>query len=356
MKVICIGDIHASGFNDDPLVNNLPARLHYIKQSLEYIVNYGKKYGINTYVILGDVYHDKTIIYNISQSVLHNFFVENNDCKFIIISGNHDLSSTGQNQRTAIQLLNEIKNVNVIFNPTMSYGKNDNALIPDLDCFFVPYSHDFLGYIKDYELPDSVDVLFSHIGLNEAVLQSGLSRVDKLTIKDLNRFNLSILGHYHKPQVLYSNGKTVYYAGSLIPKDWNDKNETKRFLVLDTETKDVESVNLDCGVPGFYEFVIPLGTDQHTVDFILKQAESKKKLGHKVRVINKNKIKVQSDISDLIVLEQKEIDVTNRGITVEQSKLEQCKKYLEIKEIPESEWDDYIKVLQDHKLLEVTGE
>jgi DNA repair exonuclease SbcCD nuclease subunit len=253
MKIICIGDIHASGFGDDPLVDNLPARLNYIKKSLQYIVDYGKKNAIFQYIILGDVYHDKTIIYNISQSVLHDFFIDNKDCTFTIISGNHDLSSTGQNQRTAIQLLNEIENVNVIFDPFMSYG----TIIPDLNCFFVPYSHDFLAYIKDYKLPDSVDVLFSHIGLNEAVLQSGLSRVDKLSLKDLNRFKLAILGHYHKPQDFTNEITHVYYAGSLIPRDWNDKNERKRFLVLDTDSKQVESVWIDCGVPGFYEFVIP---------------------------------------------------------------------------------------------------
>jgi DNA repair exonuclease SbcCD nuclease subunit len=201
-----------------------------------------------------------------------------------------------------------------------------------------------------------VDVLFSHIGLNEAVLQSGLSRVDKLSLKDLNRFKLAILGHYHKPQDFTNEITHVYYAGSLIPRDWNDKNERKRFLVLDTDSKQVESVWIDCGVPGFYEFVIPLDCPEQEIKSILKNAEDKKKLGHKVRIINKNKTKVKTDISDLIVLEQKQVDITNRGITVEQSKLEQCKKYLEIKQIPEAEWDYYIKVLQDNKLLEVTGE
>ena len=74
MKIICIGDIHASGFGEDPLVNNLPERLYYIKKSLNYIMEYGKEHNIHTYVILGDVYHDKTIIYNTSQAMLLEFF------------------------------------------------------------------------------------------------------------------------------------------------------------------------------------------------------------------------------------------------------------------------------------------
>jgi DNA repair exonuclease SbcCD nuclease subunit len=350
MKIICIGDIHASGFNDDPLVNNLPARLNYIQQSLNYIVDYGRKNNIHDYIILGDVYHDKTIIYNISQSVLHDFFNSNMDLNFTIISGNHDLSATGENQKSAIQLLNEIDNVTCILDPQIKEicGKN---------YFFVPYTHDFISVLKQkIKLLENVDVLFSHIGLNEAVLQSGLSKVDKLTINDLSCFKLAILGHYHKPQVINGNKTTVYYAGSLIPKDWNDKNETKRFLVFDTDTLQVDSVDIDCGVPGFYEFKIETDDTKEKINEILNQANNLKKFGHKVRVINKNKQKIKNDISDIIILEHKEVDITNRGITVEQTKIEQCKKYLEIKEIPEDERDLYIQILNNNKLLEVIDE
>ena len=69
--------------------------------------------------------------------------------------------------------------------------------------------------------------------------------------------------------------------------------------------------------------------------------------------MERNKTKIKDQIEDVIILEQQQVDFTNRGITVDQSKIEQCKKYLEIKEIPENERDAYIKVLQDNKLLEI---
>lgn len=351
MKMICIGDIHASGFGDDPLANNLPERLYYIKKSLEYIMDYGRKNGIEHYVILGDVYHDKTIIYNTSQAMLLDFFKQYEDRTFYIISGNHDLSSTGENQKSAILALGELDNVHCFIKPAII---NKNQLIQvDTPLFFVPYSGNFLDSIKNFKNIDPDTILFSHIGLNEAVLQSGLSRVDKLKLSDLKQFKLAILGHYHKPQDFGNDYTHVWYAGSLIPRDWNDKNEKKRFLVVDTITKEVQSVDIDCGVPQYIEIVIPPNS---TADFIkseMNRAKIIKSQGNKVRVINRNNHKLKEENTDIIILEQQQIDVTNRGITVDQSKLDQCKKYMEIKNIPEDEREEYLKVLNDSKLLEV---
>jgi len=353
MKIICIGDIHASGFGDDPLVDNLPERLYYIKKSLEYIMDYGRKNGIEHYVILGDVYHDKTIIYNTSQAMLLDFFKQYEDRTFYIISGNHDLSSTGENQKSAILALGELNNVQCFTKPVI-INKSQFVKV-DTPLFFVPYSGNFLDSIKNFKNIEPDTILFSHIGLNEAVLQSGLSRVDKLKLSDLKQFKLAILGHYHKPQDFGNDQTHVWYAGSLIPRDWNDKNEKKRFLVLDTITKEVQSVDLDCGVPQYIEIVIPPKSTPEFITSEMNRAKIIKKQGNKVRVINKNNPKIkEDDISDMIVLEQQEIDVTNRGITVEQSKLDQCKKYMEIKNIPEDEREAYLKVLNDSKLLEVT--
>ena len=348
MKIICIGDIHASGFGDDPLVENLPERLYYIKKSLEFIMDYGKNNGIKEYVILGDVYHDKTIIYNISQAMMIEFFTNHSDCHFRIISGNHDLSSTGENQKSAIQALDELENVECFIK---------DVSVQELDycsAAFVPFTNMFVEDIKKYgSYPSNCKILFAHLVLNEAVLQSGLSRVDKVKLNDLKQFKLAILGHYHKPQDFHNEYTHVWYTGSLIPRDWNDKNESKRFLVVDTETLEVNSVDIT-GVPLFVEIVIPPNSTEEHISAELCRANRLRKEGHKVRVINKNKSRIkQEDISDVILLEQQEIDVTNRGITVEQSKIDQCKKYMEIKEIPENERAEYLKVLSDSKLLEI---
>lgn len=344
MKLIAIGDIHASGFTDDALIQDYPKRLFYIKKSLEYIINYGKQNSITTFVIVGDIYNDKTIIYNEAQNMLTDIFASNADCKFYMFSGNHDLSSVGEHQKSAIAVFQKFPNVYCSLYKA-EYIKELNGLV-------VPYCHDFLEQVKNAKVPDA-EILYAHVGLNEAVLQSGLSRVDKLKISDISQFTLAILGHYHKPQDL-ENGRTrVYYVGSLIPKDWNDKNEDKRFLVVDTVTKEVTSIPLDVdGIAKYYEFVIDNNTTTENRKEIFEKAKQLKDKGHHVRVVNKTKTKVTKEetVADMIVLENTEVDITDRGINITQSKLEQCEKYLDIKNVDDKNF--YIKILKDKNLLD----
>lgn len=357
MKIIAIGDIHASGFSDDPIVNGYPKRLEYIRKSLEYIINYGTDHDIKTFVMVGDIYNDKTIIYNEAQNMLCDIFTKHHDCKFIMFSGNHDLSSVGENQKSGISVFSRYDNVHtILYQP---------ETILEINGLVVPYCHDFISVYKESLKTISNDILdglnpqilFAHVGLNEGVLQSGLSKVDKLKISDISHFPLAILGHYHKPQDFGNSNTKVYYVGSLIPKDWNDKNEEKRFLVVDTDTLEVESVPLNVeGVSKFYEFVITENTTESERKTIFEQATQLKNEGHHVRVVNKSKQKVtkEESISDMVVLENTEVDVTDRGISITQSKLEQCEKYLDIKKIDEK--DEYLKILKDKNLLEITQE
>lgn len=358
MKIIAIGDIHASGFSDDPIVNGYPKRLEYIRKSLEYIIDYGINHDIKTFVMVGDIYNDKTIIYNEAQNMLCDIFGKYYDCKFIMFSGNHDLSSVGENQKSGISVFTRYDNVNtILYKP---------ETIPEINGLVVPYCHDFISVykeslkiIKSYDTLDVMhpQILFAHVGLNEGVLQSGLSKVDKLKISDISYFPLAILGHYHKPQDLGNSNTKVYYVGSLIPKDWNDKNEEKRFLVVDTDSLEVESVPLNVdGVAKFYEFIITENTTESERKTIFEQAAQLKNEGHHVRVVNKSKQKVSKEesISDMVVLENTEVDITDRGISITQSKIEQCEKYLDIKKIDKK--DEYLKILKDKNLLEITQE
>lgn len=352
MKLIAIGDIHASGFTDDAMIQDYPKRLFYIKQSLEYIINYGKNHDIKTFVIVGDIYNDKTIIYNEAQNMLTDIFKSNEDCKFIMFSGNHDLSSTGTNQKSAIAVFQKFPNCETVL--------YDAVIKPEINGMIVPYCHNFLEQVRNCKVNkelglncEAPKILYAHVGLNEAVLQSGLSRVDKLKISDISQFPLAILGHYHKPQDLQGSNTRVYYVGSLIPKDWNDKNEDKRFLIVDTDTLEVEAVPLNVdGVARYYEFIIDNDTNNEERKTIFEKAQKLKEQGHHVRVVNKTKVKVtkEENIADMVVLENTEVDVTDRGINITQTKLEQCMKYLDIKGIENK--DLYIKILKDKNLLD----
>lgn len=332
-----IGDIHLSGFESDQLdKDGLPYRLGLIINTLQFVTDSLRKMGIREADILGDLINDKSIIYTVAQDAFNEFLKKNNDFFFRIISGNHDMSSTGQLQKSAITVFGSHNNVECIpYDPKVIGGIT-----------YVPYTSDFLEVLKGIE-PNNV--LVSHLGLSEAMLQSGLSRVDKITMGDLSsKFKLAILGHYHKPQFITNQKINVYYAGNIIHRDWNDKNEQKRFLIYDDETLEVESIPIT-GFREYKEFVIE---KQEHVSDILKIAEEEKNNGHVVRIKNVSGEKVDEDISnEILLIEKKEIDVTNRGIEITQTREEQLKKYLEIKDIPEDERPEYLEILSKYEIL-----
>lgn len=341
MKRAAIGDVHLSGFQSDTLEKNgLPLRLSLIIQSLDFVVEKCRNIGITNFDILGDLIHDKSIIYTIAQEAFEDFLKRNKDKSFRIISGNHDMSSTGELQKSAISVFSEYENVECISYQPQIIG----------NITYIPYSDKFLEIIKE---TDPNTILISHLGLNEAMLQSGLSKIDKISIRDLSKFDLAILGHYHKPQYIEGSKTDVYYAGSLIHRDWNDKNEQKRFLVYDTESLQVESINIE-GLREFKEFVINEEDDKTQV---LRLAEIATNDGHIVRIKNKSQTKISDDLSGgVLVIEQQEIDITNRGIEITQTTDQQLKKFLEIKEIPEEEREDYLAAISKYSLVKLQGE
>ncbi len=337
-----IGDVHLSGFESDILDSDgLPFRLGLIMRSLNFITDHLRERGIFKVDFLGDLINDKSIIYTVAQEVFKEFISKNDDFSFRIISGNHDMSSTGELQKSAISVFDSYDNVDCIpYEPMVLDGIT-----------YVPYTSDFLATLKEIE---PGNILISHLGLNEAMLQSGLSRIDKITLSDLaSKFKLAILGHYHKPQHIHNANIEVYYAGNVIHKDWNDKNEQKQFLIYNTETLEVEVVPIT-GFREFKEFIIETPEQKES---ILQQVEIAENNGHKVRVKNISGERITEVVSEnVLVIDVKEVDITNRGIEITQTREEQLKKYLEIKEIPEEEHQEYLDVISKHSLLANLGE
>ncbi len=334
MKRIAIGDLHISGFQTDKICNdNLPERLSSIMASLEAVTEVAASRQINQIDVLGDINNDKSIIYTVALSALTKFFQSHNDLHFTLISGNHDMSSTGDTQKSSIEAFYGFPNVTIY--------PYDPVVVDNIT--YVPWSNDFMETLSHLQ---KTDILISHFGLNEAVMQSGISKVDKMRLSDLKGWKLVLLGHYHKPQDLHNNETRVYYTGSLAQRDWNDKNEQKRILIYDTETLEVESVDIH-GTKSFREFII---TENQNAEEIIKQAREAAKAGETVRINNKSGQKLEN-IADMIVIDHTEVDVTNRGINVLQTREEQLRNYLKIKEIPEAEHSEYMSILEKYSIV-----
>ena len=325
MKFAFTADIHLSGYSNDKIVNQLPERLNSLKNVLYQIADYCIENDIYTIVIGGDILHGKSIIHALAQSIMLEYFRDYTDkLEFIIIDGNHDMSGKGKDAISALKSLDNEPNVIRYEEPTMVD-----------DVYFVPWSFDMVESIKN----NSAKFLISHFGLNEGILNSGTSITADIGIPQLReKYKYVLLGHYHQPQRLRDNEIDIYYVGSPIQIDWGEKNEEKRFLVVDTETEEITSIPTQ-GYTKYIEYSI---TNENKTE-VIEEAKKLQNEGHFVKLVKTEKLDTSKLESDFVVVDKTDRDITNRGIDSSMTMDEKMKKFLEIKEIPEDQIDEYMK-------------
>lgn len=323
-----VADLHFSDYSDN-IINDIPARLYYLKETLINTIEYLLSKNIHYLITLGDTYHNKSIIHSIAMNVLHDIIKSyKNNMDFIFIDGNHDLSSKAGGVSALISL-EEMSNVTVIHTPT----KVDNILM-------VPWNpHTIVNDIKNGE----ADILLSHIGLNEGVLNSGISIVSEIGLKDLSHYKLVELGHYHKSQ---SVGNATY-VGSLIQLDWGEREDEKRFLITDSDTCEFESIP-SIGYKKHIELIV---TNENKQDIFI-EAEKFKSDGHNVRIRLHEKVDIKPPV-DMVVINDFKNDSINRGITSSMTEKDKMSKYLSIKEISDDTLDMYLSV--GMKIIDLSG-
>lgn len=327
MRFAFIADIHLSRYGQDKLEDesNLPERLHSIKNALYEVGDYCYENNIETIIIGGDVYHNKSIIYAIAQDLMLDFFEQYKDLNFWLLDGNHDLSGKGSTAVSALRSIVKCDNVEWV----------TNTPVGDDDLICIPYSHNIVEQVKN----NKRKILISHFGLSEGVLNSGMSIVSDISISDMvGKYDLVLLGHYHKPQEIIRDDIKIYYVGSLIQLDWGEKGEEKRFLVVDTDTLQVDEVPISK-----YRKHIEIEIDSSNIDAALKTAQQAKDDGHHVKVLMTEKIDLTDIRDDFHIVDKTESDITDRGISSSMTQEDRIHRYVEIKEIPETYRDEYAK-------------
>jgi DNA repair exonuclease SbcCD nuclease subunit len=325
MKAAFTADLHLSGFVSDLTdpITDLPERLSEKKKVLYSIVGEMKKRRCKHLIIAGDLLHNKSVIYSLAQSVLLDFIRENKDIHFTIIDGNHDLSGKGKRVVSALKCLDSESNVaRIQFNQVL---KTEHFL-------FIPYSMDVVKCVRE----NSANILVSHFGLNEAVLNCGASIVSDVSLKDLvGKYKFAFVGHYHTPQEIITEDIKFYSIGSITQTDWSEKNEEKRFLIFDTETLEVESI-LTEGYKKHFELVI---TNENKEE-IIKQARELKAKGDYVILKKTEKVETSDISKEFAVVDKSEKVLSARGISMSMADHDKVVRYLEVSEIPQEdrEW------------------
>lgn len=320
MKAIFTADLHFSGYNNDKIDERtgLSEKLSGIYFTLVNLIEYARNNKINIIIVGGDIFHNKSIIYSVAQSVFLDIIRNNRDIRWIIISGNHDLSSMTGNGVSAIKCLDNEPNVVTIHKTTMI----ENIL-------FVPWNPQTM--IEDLK-NGKTKYAIAHLGLNEGVLNSGISLVSDIGLKDLKHYKKVYLGHYHTNQILGN----CEYVGSLVHLDHSDKNQEKVFKVIDFDN-DIDYSVPSIGYKKYFEFDI----SEENKDEILTKIETIKSEGHYIK-LNKIDNFDSNDIEKIYEISDKtEKDITNRGITTSMSSSDKIDKYMEIKEVPLNKREKY---------------
>ena len=253
-----------------------------------------------------------------------SYFEEYGDLDFVVLDGNHYLTGKGENALSSLRFLKNIRNVNWI----SKYASGND------DIFWVPYSYDIVNQVRN----NHSKILVSHFGLSEGMLNSGISIVSDISLRSLvGNYDLVLLGHYHKPQEIIGEQIRMFYVGSPIQLDWGEKGDEKRFLVVDTDTLDVQSIPT-IGYKKHIELEIDSSNKLQVLDAAKKEAEK----GHHIKILKTENITIESDAFRII--DKTERDITNRGIDSSMSMEDKLKRYLSVREIPEDEHEEYLKV------------
>jgi DNA repair exonuclease SbcCD nuclease subunit len=321
MKSIIVADIHLSLYSQDSIVAGVSRRLHYLKETLIQIAEYAKVNDIKYFTIAGDTLHNKSIIHAIAQSVLLDFLRSYPDITFIIIDGNHDMSSKSGDGVSGLKGLDNEPNV------IMLHESKDIENIS-----FVPWNPKKMK--DDIKKAPKGNYLVSHFGLNEAMLNSGISIVSDIGLNDLKHFKHCFIGHYHLPQEVAN----VTIPGSIIQLDWGEKGEEKRFIVLDSDTGNIDSIKITG-----YQKHIELELNSENAKEVIKQAKLLRDNGDFVKLLKVDNVDTTTIEKSFNIVDKTTRDITNRGIDSSMSLEDKLKAYLTIKEIPLDKHDDYIK-------------
>ena len=334
MKFAFTADIHLSRYGQDKLEDesNLPERLHSIKSALYEIADYCIANNVRVVVIGGDLLHGKSVIYAIAQEIMLEYFKKYNDLLvFYVIDGNHDLSGKGESVVSALRPLEDIWNLHWVRFDQIKHLEKDDIL-------FVPYSYNLPSIIKN----NKARILISHFGLSEGILNSGMSIISDISVKDLRgRYELVLLGHYHKPQEIIEPNLSLYYVGSPIQLDWGEKDDEKRFLVVDSDNMDVQSIPIQN-----YKKHVQIELTPDNFDQAIEIARKAKESGDHVKVIMKEAVDLTSLKGEFNVIDKTEQDITDRGITSSMSLEDKLKRYLEIREIAKEKQVAFITAAQ----------
>lgn len=243
-KVAFFSDLHGHPFQPYATIlsNGMNSRLYDAVFCLAQIRHYCIVNNIKTVLFGGDLFHVRRTInvsaFNAVYEELSEF--RHYGINVFLIHGNHDQA----NKDGDVHSLKALKDISrVISDPGwVRVAEGVNVLC-------VPYLEDVEALREIVKFPEMCKadhkLFLGHFGIQGAQVGADFvyagphdPKVEDLCCETFDRV---YLGHYHIHQQVADNG---YYIGATLAHNWGDKNQTRGFLVYDTEARDHEFIEL----------------------------------------------------------------------------------------------------------------
>ncbi len=278
-----------------------------------------------------DVYSPNTSAQEVYYETIHEL-AEISCVKHIFITaGNHDSASWLQAPKVFLQKAN-IHVIGAAKTPSEAWftiSENDEivniAAVPFLRQSDFPElaSSDSYSTIKEKNARGLIQYyndVFEHrptSGINVAMghftcvsdysidseREISIGHIDGTNKNDLPEFDYFALGHIHKP-ITVSASKNIYYSGSPYPMSFSERDDEKRVLIFDSESKEIESV----GLKTYRKFVQLEGKTVEEIEEQLKSILAPEKVRH---VFLQFELKLISD-EDVVVKHKELLDLRTR--------------------------------------------
>jgi len=244
MKIAVTADLHAHDYTSfaRTLPDGMNSRLKRCLDALEQLLNYCRKNTIPNIWFLGDLFHARSkidiAVYTAVYELLKTWREQGRE-KILMAVGNHDQYLKDGSINSSMPLSELIRPWDIsgfVNSEDMKFG---TALLP--------YTMDperirrEINALSSQFHPLQRKILLAHLPISGAAVGSGFHPREEATLEDIQaeEWDLVLLGHYHRRQRLADN---VWYVGAPIQQDFGDEGNEDGFMVLDTDTLELEAV------------------------------------------------------------------------------------------------------------------
>jgi DNA repair exonuclease SbcCD nuclease subunit len=227
MQTYIIGDIHFGIKTDTFFIDYQIAQFNKI---IDHII----ESEIKNVIILGDVFDNRRHIDINTFDKISDSLDKLESLNVYIIIGNHDAYFKTSNRVNSISTLLKKYNFNII-------DKIQEIEIDNVSCLFVPWMHknnhdESLKTITN----STADYCFGHFAINDFYLVRGIKESNGIKQSTFKNFKFVFSGHFHLKDIQ----KNIINVGSFVQLNWNDYEDKKQIILLDSEKKDFKKIEI----------------------------------------------------------------------------------------------------------------